>query len=343
MTSTDYYKLLKSQTNTDILNTFKDIVFPIDQKAEQLNINSIDNKNTDKQNVDYTTIKQKINDNHNNNNDNNNDDDLLNDDDSTLNPLSGHDFRQIEMMNENCIIVNFNDIPIAKATKKTCHLLDNLNKGLLHRAFSCFIFDDMGKLLLQKRAKEKITFPLLWTNTCCSHPLATIDNEMGLNRLISNPSNSNSSTNKNEIDLIPDISSNFNSIKNACIRKLDHELGIKSVDLLNKGTFHLLNRIHYMSPCFDKDNLFGEHEIDYIIFFKLNKGEKIDLDINLNEIDDTKWVTNLELKEMFNDKTGKYNFTPWFKIICENYLYNWWENLDNLTIFENDNNIYRMI
>ena len=42
----------------------------------------------------------------------------------------------------------------------------------LHRAFSVFLFHpESGKLLLQRRADEKITFPGMWTNTCCSHPL----------------------------------------------------------------------------------------------------------------------------------------------------------------------------
>lgn len=44
---------------------------------------------------------------------------------------------------------------------------------LLHRAFSVFLFDDQNRLLLQQRATEKITFPDMWTNTCCSHPLNT--------------------------------------------------------------------------------------------------------------------------------------------------------------------------
>jgi len=50
--------------------------------------------------------------------------------------------------------------------------MTNIRKGLLHRAFSVFLFRPSdGKLLLQKRADEKITFPSMWTNTCCSHPL----------------------------------------------------------------------------------------------------------------------------------------------------------------------------
>ena len=44
-------------------------------------------------------------------------------------------------------------------------------RGLLHRAFSVFLFNADDKLLLQQRASTKITFPSLWTNTCCSHPL----------------------------------------------------------------------------------------------------------------------------------------------------------------------------
>lgn len=50
--------------------------------------------------------------------------------------------------------------------------MENINKGLLHRAFSAFVFRPSdGRLLLQQRATEKITFPDMWTNTCCSHPL----------------------------------------------------------------------------------------------------------------------------------------------------------------------------
>ena len=51
------------------------------------------------------------------------------------------------------------------------HLVSNIEKGMLHRAFSVFLFDTQGRLLLQQRADEKITFPGFFTNTCCSHPL----------------------------------------------------------------------------------------------------------------------------------------------------------------------------
>lgn len=58
------------------------------------------------------------------------------------------------------------------------HLMENINKGLLHRAFSAFVFRPSdGRLLLQKRAAEKITFANMWTNTCCSHPLDDFEQE----------------------------------------------------------------------------------------------------------------------------------------------------------------------
>jgi isopentenyl-diphosphate delta-isomerase len=44
------------------------------------------------------------------------------------------------------------------------------NSSLPHRAFSIFLFNEHNQLLLQKRSADKRTFPLCWTNTCCSHP-----------------------------------------------------------------------------------------------------------------------------------------------------------------------------
>lgn len=87
--------------------------------------------------------------------------------------LAGYDEEQIRLMEERCIVVSNDDEPLRDGSKKECHLMTNIEKGLLHRAFSVFLFDPVtGKLLLQRRATEKITFPDMWTNTCCSHPLA---------------------------------------------------------------------------------------------------------------------------------------------------------------------------
>ena len=64
------------------------------------------------------------------------------------------------------ILVNESDEEIGTMDKMEAH-----KKGLLHRAFSIFIFNSRGEMLLQQRAEEKYHSPGLWTNACCSHPL----------------------------------------------------------------------------------------------------------------------------------------------------------------------------
>jgi isopentenyl-diphosphate delta-isomerase len=63
------------------------------------------------------------------------------------------------------ILVNEEDEPIGTMEKMEVH-----QKGLLHRAFSVFTFNEKGEMLLQKRAAGKYHSPGLWTNACCSHP-----------------------------------------------------------------------------------------------------------------------------------------------------------------------------
>ena len=67
-------------------------------------------------------------------------------------------------MEELLILVDKNDNQIGTMPKMEAH-----EKGVLHRAFSVFIFNKKGELMLQQRAAHKYHSPLLWTNTCCSH------------------------------------------------------------------------------------------------------------------------------------------------------------------------------
>ena len=67
-------------------------------------------------------------------------------------------------MEEQVILVDENDKQIGLMPKMEAH-----EKAVLHRAFSVFIFNDKGELMLQQRAAHKYHSPLLWTNTCCSH------------------------------------------------------------------------------------------------------------------------------------------------------------------------------
>ena len=66
---------------------------------------------------------------------------------------------------EKVILVDKNDNQVGLMPKLEAH-----QKGLLHRAFSVFIFNSKYELLLQKRASSKYHSGGLWTNTCCSHP-----------------------------------------------------------------------------------------------------------------------------------------------------------------------------
>ena len=77
--------------------------------------------------------------------------------------LEMHDQSQADMMTEKCILVDSDDRAIGSATKIECHH----GLGKRHRAFSVLLFDESGRLLVQRRSLEKITFPGVWANSCC--------------------------------------------------------------------------------------------------------------------------------------------------------------------------------
>ena len=66
---------------------------------------------------------------------------------------------------EHVVLVNEMDEELGTMEKLEAH-----RRGELHRALSIFLFDDQGRVLLQKRADGKYHSAGLWTNTCCSHP-----------------------------------------------------------------------------------------------------------------------------------------------------------------------------
>ncbi|MFK8039309.1 MAG: isopentenyl-diphosphate Delta-isomerase [Crocinitomicaceae bacterium] len=66
---------------------------------------------------------------------------------------------------EYVVLVNEKDEEVGTMEKLEAH-----EKGVLHRAFSVFLFNSKGEMLLQQRASSKYHSPNLWTNTCCSHP-----------------------------------------------------------------------------------------------------------------------------------------------------------------------------
>ncbi|MGY8794658.1 MAG: isopentenyl-diphosphate Delta-isomerase [Woeseiales bacterium] len=67
---------------------------------------------------------------------------------------------------ESLILVDAHDNEVGLMSKADCHD----GHGVLHRAFSVFLFNKKGDLLLQQRASGKRLWPLYWANSCCSHP-----------------------------------------------------------------------------------------------------------------------------------------------------------------------------
>lgn len=215
---------------------------------------------------------------------------------------------------------------ILVADRPAGHLMKNIDEGLLHRAFSVFLFDSQNRLLLQQRASEKITFPDMWTNTCCSHPLG-VPEETGA-----------------------ELEAAVQGVRRAAQRKLDQELGIKATQV-PLANFQFLTRIHYKAP---SDGKWGEHEskieisavnlskltpvlVDYILIIKSD----VDHQANPNEVKDTEYVTQQDLRRMFENKSLK--FTPWFKLICNTMLFEWWDHLDQgLDKYKGETEIRRM-
>lgn len=94
--------------------------------------------------------------------------------------------------------------------------------------------------------------------------------------------------------------------------------------------------LHSTRILFWQPLLLTASSVDYILFIQA----KVDLDINSNEVQAYKYVNPDELKKMMRDE--KLSFTPWFRLICDTMLYEWWENLDSLDSFMNETQIRRM-
>ncbi|XP_032679702.1 isopentenyl-diphosphate Delta-isomerase 1 [Odontomachus brunneus] len=206
-------------------------------------------------------------------------------------------------LEERCILVDNLDRPVGEATKKACHEINTEGDVLLHRAFSVFLFNSKGELLLQKRSKHKITFPDHYTNTCCSHPLAEIPGETV------------------EKDAI--------GIRRAAVRRLSYELGIPSTEIQPSELFYL-TRIHYKAV---SDSRWGEHEIDYMLFLQ----KDVTIDPNPDEVSEVRWVPRREIENFV--KTVKSPLTPWFRLVLKHKLLHWWDNLDTLDKRQDVDNI----
>lgn len=139
---------------------------------------------------------------------------------------------------EEVILVNSLNEPIGSMEKMEAH-----RKGVLHRAFSIFIFNERKEMLLQQRALTKYHSAGLWTNACCSHPRPNEDTEAAANRRLNEELGFNSKLTKifdfqynaafnnglteNEFDHVYTgiyngrINPNANEVHDYCYKKLD--------------------------------------------------------------------------------------------------------------------------
>ena len=212
--------------------------------------------------------------------------------------LSKLDSSQLEMMEEMCLVVDDNDNAISSASKIDCHR----GGGIRHRAFSVLIFDSENRLLMQQRAEEKITFPGIWANSCCSHPL-DIEFENGDSK---------------------------EGVIHASKRKMFQELGIP-MEVSESWDYHHIGRFEYSCRW---DDEWIEHEIDHVLIVRAN----VELSINKNEIKETKWLNHKQIIEMLGGENEWSNMiiAPWFRMIWKHFISPHYPNMDDLINSNNE-------
>lgn len=208
--------------------------------------------------------------------------------------LAKADDAQKALMEEECILIDKDDAIIGHASKKDCHLNALIDgEGLLHRAFSVFLFNSAGELLMQQRSAEKITFPLFWANSCCSHPLY-VDAEM------------------EEAEQL--------GVRRAAQRKIEQELGIPK-EHLPLDCFEFVTRVYYKARSCE---IWGEHEIDHILICR----PPVDVEAvpNPNEVKSARYFSREMLDEFVlkSDANGDL-VSPWFRVIHREKLPRLWD------------------
>ncbi|KAF8359438.1 idi-1, partial [Pristionchus pacificus] len=220
---------------------------------------------------------------------------------STLTRLAGGLSRQMSSSSaaqeayldaDNCLVVDESDRIVGGATKRQAHHRSTVQ---LHRAFSVFAFTPDRQLILQKRAATKVTFPLLWTNTCCSHPLT---------------------------GMRPDETDGVGGVLRAATRKLDHELNLAAV-----SEDQLLFMGRYLYKAAPPELEWVEHELDYALILRGIDRARV-ASPNDDEVEQVRCVDERELEDWI--KKEPTSFTPWIRHFIEiGVLSKWWSVLDD--------------
>lgn len=189
------------------------------------------------------------------------------------------------MIDKRLILVDNGDNEIGYGEKCFVH-----KNGILHRAFSVFIFDpETQRMLLQKRAIGKYHSGGLWTNACCSHPR------------------------KGE------------TLKAAILRRVQEELGIEIPELdAESGNLTELGKFRYYKKFEDC----SEHEIDHV-FSWFTSMDGTEVTPNKNEVERLQWIGCMELQEWMWRKPEEFTawFFPAYEMFWNNVVQKPFANL----------------
>lgn len=181
------------------------------------------------------------------------------------------------IMKKELILVNTNDQVVGYGDKLPIH-----KAGLLHRAFSLFIYSkEEKKFLLQKRCKQKYHSGGKWSNSFCSHPYKDETWYEALQR-----------------GAIDELNLPLNLSKDICCNSNDAP-GFIDDNLFFAGSFIYLSDYKDLS----------EHECDYVFVYVV---ESIitDISFNLAEVSEIMWRTKDDIKSMIDE--GPDDFSSWF-------------------------------
>jgi len=209
--------------------------------------------------------------------------------DAERSSLVSKDDTQVALMAEAVIQVNERDEVLGPLSKLEAHR----GPGAFHRAFSLLLFNSKGEMMLQRRSMDKVTFPGVWANACCSHPLhaeAELDEE------------------------------NAMGVKRAAVRKLEQELGI-SPSQVSEDDMTFMTKMRYASRM---NAEWIEREIDHILVMTAD----VELNPNPNEVAEVMWVDHEALEAMLIEERQPENaVAPWFRSIAARIMTkDWWRH-----------------
>ena len=201
--------------------------------------------------------------------------------------LQQEDAAQATLMAEAVVAVAEDDTVIGPMSKLEAHQ----GAGHYHRAFSVLLFNTKGEMLLQQRSSDKVTFPNVWANACCSHPLHSPE----------------------ELEL-----ENAMGVKRAAVRKLEQELGIDPAQVSTDDMVYM-TKMRYSARM---NQEWIERELDHIIVMCAD----VEIDPNPNEVANTLWVDHDKMEAMLlEERAADQAIAPWFRCIAARIMQpSWW-------------------